>query len=92
VGNGCKVAITLAGLPPSPAVDAAVVGSGLVDAATRALIATANALDADATAVSARRNAAVALAKWMRRAPEAEARIRELRGMEVLMAIGGAVA
>jgi hypothetical protein len=64
--------------------------SGVVDALVEALRAAASASDADAHAVSARKNAAVALAKLSRDAA-CFTRIRELRGIEILMAVSGSL-
>lgn len=89
-GVSATASVTIASAA-MPAVTASkLLSSGVVDALVEALRAAASASDADAHAVSARKNAAVALAKLSKDAA-CSARIRELRGIEILMAVSGSL-
>jgi hypothetical protein len=86
IGNACKVGISLA----DSSHHTAALDGGLLDALIEALKLTANADDKDMVGVTARKNVAVALAKFMRNTA-CSTRIRELRGMEILMQLGNKV-
>jgi hypothetical protein len=84
LGNACKLLISLTAAPPEVCPPGQLVAAGACDVLVDCVKAAGSSAAGDAVAGTLRKNGAVALARLSRDAA-ALGRIRELRGVEILM-------